>query len=229
MKSRWLFGYVVGLALALGTRSPAPLVLAVGIPGAFALLHSMRSHSAFPFWTIFTVAGTLGFWMLSGSGFGPAVLASFVVTAVAGAFFFRAVRDEGKLRLFLGLLSVFAMLVGFFSSGVGGAGSMLAWLIARGYSDPRAHLITLCFRKTVHFTFYGTVGWAALQAARQATDEPLAAVRTALLAAVSLASFDELRQSGYTSRTGTPWDVLLDFSGAAVFVGLSEWLRRKGR
>ena len=229
MKHRWLIGYLVGLALAVLTSSPAPLVLAAGLPGALALLSTMRSRSAFSYWTVLTVAGTLGFWLLSGSGFEPLVVALLVGAAIAGALFFGAIREHRQLRLFLTLLSGFAMLVGYFSSGAGGAGPMLTWLTAHGCTDPQAHLITLCFRKTIHFTFYGTVGWTALQAARQATDSSSAAVRTALLAAVALASFDELRQSGYTSRTGSAWDVLLDFSGAAVFIGLSEWRRLKGR
>ncbi|RYG26606.1 hypothetical protein EON82_02645 [bacterium] len=217
------------MALALWARSPAPVVLAVGFPGALALLSPMRNNPAFSFWTVLTVAGTMGFWLLSGSGLEPAVVALLVVAALAGVFFFGAVRGQSKLRLFLTLLAVFAMLVGYFSSGYGGAGPMLRWLLAHGYTYPEARGITMAIRKTIHFTFYGTVAWTTLQAAREVTDRPWVAVRTALLAAASLAAFDELRQSGYANRTGNTSDVLLDLSGAVVFVGLSEWRRRKGR
>jgi VanZ family protein len=125
------------------------------------------------------------------------------------------------------LLWLWVGLVSYFSSAQGGSGPMLNWYERYGLTPEQAEAFTLGFRKTVHFTFYGTVGWTALQAARAVGAEDHEAVRTALLVAFAIASFDELRQSGYANRSGSPWDVLLDLTGAAVFVGLSEARRRR--
>jgi VanZ family protein len=74
------------------------------------------------------------------------------------------------------------------------------------------HLI----RKSGHFLGYGTIGllwlrawWMTLPHSRFLQDAALGLLGTALLA-----SCDELHQSFLPSRTGTPWDVLLDCCGA---------------
>jgi VanZ family protein len=74
------------------------------------------------------------------------------------------------------------------------------------------HLI----RKSGHFLGYGTIGllwlrawWMTLPKSHFLQDAALALLGTALLA-----SADEFHQSFLPSRTGTPWDVLLDCCGA---------------
>jgi VanZ family protein len=71
-------------------------------------------------------------------------------------------------------------------------------------------------RKSGHFLGYGLLAlawlrawWMTLPRSVFLTDALLALVGTAITA-----SADELHQSFMPSRTGTPWDVLIDCSGA---------------
>jgi len=76
------------------------------------------------------------------------------------------------------------------------------------------HLI----RKCGHFFGYGFIGlawlrawWMTLPHSRFLPDAALALLGTALVA-----SADEYHQTFLPNRTGSPWDVLLDCSGAIV-------------
>jgi VanZ family protein len=71
-------------------------------------------------------------------------------------------------------------------------------------------------RKTGHFLGYGFIGlawlrawWLTLPRSRFLLDAFLALMGTALIA-----SCDEWHQTFLPNRTGTPWDVLLDCTGA---------------
>ena len=71
-------------------------------------------------------------------------------------------------------------------------------------------------RKTGHFIGYGLVGlawlrawWMTLPKSHFLTDALLAMLGTALIAAS-----DEFHQSFVPNRTASPWDVLIDCSGA---------------
>jgi len=73
-------------------------------------------------------------------------------------------------------------------------------------------------RKSGHFLGYGLIGlawlrawWFTLPHSRFRTDAFLALMGTALVA-----SCDEWHQTFLPNRTGTPWDVLLDCTGAIV-------------
>lgn len=114
------------------------------------------------------------------------------------------------------ILIVMASLIGYVSSGRGGAGPMHQWLLAHGFSPQMTNTITFYFRKGVHFTFYGTFAALALRGGQFSQRDR--AVVAAMASATVLACFDEIRQSGYASRTGTYVDVLLDLCGASVFV-----------
>ncbi|MGA2219001.1 MAG: VanZ family protein [Terracidiphilus sp.] len=81
-----------------------------------------------------------------------------------------------------------------------------------------AHWETLhhYIRKTGHFLGYGFIGlawlrawWFTLPKSHFLPDAVLALLGTALVA-----SCDEWHQSYLPNRTGTPWDVLLDCTGA---------------
>jgi VanZ family protein len=78
--------------------------------------------------------------------------------------------------------------------------------------EPIHHLI----RKCGHFFGYGFIGvawlrawWMTLAHSYFLEDAFLALIGTALVA-----SLDELHQSYIPNRTGSPWDVLLDCTGA---------------
>ena len=71
-------------------------------------------------------------------------------------------------------------------------------------------------RKTGHFVGYGLIGlawlrawWMTLPHSRFLPDAFLALMGTALIAGA-----DEFHQSFLTNRTSSPWDVLIDCSGA---------------
>ena len=229
MKHLWLLAYICGIGLALMGWSIAPAVLAVGVPGAFLLLPRLREEKAIAGWVLLLVAGALGFWRLSGGGPMLDVDRLIGLAIIAGVPFFQWAARNRKLGAPLVAIAIFAMMVGYFSSAKGGADPMERWLVLHGYNDAQAHEITIIFRKTVHFTFYGSVGLASSIVGWRATEREGDAVRTGLLAALSLASFDELRQAAFANRTGSAWDVLLDMAGAATFIGLSRWLAQRKR
>jgi VanZ family protein len=85
-------------------------------------------------------------------------------------------------------------------------------------SDTNWELIHHLIRKTGHFLGYGFIGlawlrawWFTLPRSRFIQDAFLALLGTALVA-----SCDEWHQTFLPNRTGTPWDVLLDCTGAIV-------------
>jgi VanZ family protein len=85
-------------------------------------------------------------------------------------------------------------------------------------SDASWELTHHYLRKCGHFFFYGFMGlawlrawWLTLPRSHFLPDALLALLGTALVA-----SCDEWHQSYLPNRTGTPWDVLLDCTGAIV-------------
>jgi len=104
-----------------------------------------------------------------------------------------------------------------------GSVSTAQWLIL-------GHLI----RKVGHFIGYGIIGLVWLRAWHLTLPrlKILPGVLLAILGTALIASCDEFHQSFIPSRTGSPWDVLLDCSGAAAMC-LAAWgiarLRRPRR
>jgi VanZ family protein len=95
-------------------------------------------------------------------------------------------------------------------------------------SDDRWDIIHHYTRKTGHFVGYGLVGLSWLRAWRMTRSEwPF---RTdalfAVLATAVIASCDEFHQSFLPNRTSSPWDVLLDCTGAVVSVLLAGAVTR---
>ena len=82
------------------------------------------------------------------------------------------------------------------------------------------HLI----RKAGHFLGYGIIGLVWLRAWRLTLPrlQILPGALLAVLGTALIASCDEFHQSFIPSRTGSPWDVLLDCSGAAAMC-LAAW------
>jgi len=85
-------------------------------------------------------------------------------------------------------------------------------------SDRQWHVIHHLIRKTGHFFGYGFIGlawlrawWFTMPRSRFVTDALLALLGTAVVA-----SCDEWHQTFLPNRTGTPWDVLLDCTGAVL-------------
>jgi VanZ family protein len=96
-------------------------------------------------------------------------------------------------------------------------------------SDVRWAEIHHIIRKSGHFLGYGAIGLAWLRAWRMTmttapfhTDASLALLGTAMLA-----SWDEWHQSFLPNRTSSPWDVLLDCSGALVMLLIARAVLRR--
>ena len=69
------------------------------------------------------------------------------------------------------------------------------------------HLVNVVVRKLAHVVAYGILGILTWRAAPS--------LRIVLLIALAIAATDEIRQSTTTTRTGSPYDVMLDVAGAA--------------
>jgi len=82
-----------------------------------------------------------------------------------------------------------------------------------GHSMP--HWLNVAIRKTGHVVVYGILAALAWRAERRV------AIAMAVAALVAIA--DEYSQGLTATRTGSPWDVVLDLLGAAIAVA---WLRR---
>ena len=85
-------------------------------------------------------------------------------------------------------------------------------------TDARWEVVHHYIRKSGHFIGYGLIGlawlrawWFSMPRSRFALDALLALLGTALIA-----SADEFHQSFLPNRTASPWDVLLDCSGAVT-------------
>jgi len=89
-------------------------------------------------------------------------------------------------------------------------------------SAQHAETLVLIVRKTIHFTFYGLLGWTGFRFAVASGADKRKAIFCGLLMALFFASFDESRQTFFPNRTGSAYDVLLDFVGALTFISLSS-------
>ena len=87
-------------------------------------------------------------------------------------------------------------------------------------SDSRWEFIHHLIRKSGHFLGYGVIGLTWLRAWRMTFTNFRFSVNAvlALAGTALLASSDEWHQSFLPSRTSSPWDVLLDCSGALAML-----------
>jgi VanZ family protein len=108
---------------------------------------------------------------------------------------------------------------------------LLIWLFP-DISEAALAQVHFLIRKTAHFAEYALLALLAARAFRTSTRASLARrwrlASFALVACVALA--DEYRQSFVPTRTGTPYDSLLDMAGgAAALACVSLWLAWRGR
>ena len=129
-------------------------------------------------------------------------------------------RKEAR-RTLIWLIPVMAAVwaVGALSGDSGGADPMLAWLkTGLGLTQQVAEASVLVIRKAIHLTFYGTVAWLVFKAGLASLASIKSSVVAASAFALSLAAFDEFRQTQSAIRTGSLADVLLDTLGIAFFL-----------
>jgi VanZ family protein len=118
-----------------------------------------------------------------------------------------------------------AWLIAAFSGSQGAPGSYPSWLeLLFGLDPAAAEAVSTVSRKFLHFFFYGLFGLLTLRAMPGRPSWRRFGV--ALLIVALYASTDEARQMGTRVRSGSPWDVLLDLSGAAALMALSAFWRR---
>jgi VanZ family protein len=87
----------------------------------------------------------------------------------------------------------------------------------------------MAIRKFAHPSVYGVLSGLAFRAALVSGVSGLArGAAIALAIAISLAGFDELRQSRTRLRTGAASDVALDAVGASVALAALGYVRRRG-
>lgn len=112
----------------------------------------------------------------------------------------------------------------YLSTGTGESSSMKDFLIRTfSLSTEQADLVTRGIRKTIHATFYGALASLLASATIALMDLSHAArlrvsISGALIMTLVVAISDEWRQTLVPNRTGQWSDVLLDFSGAAIFL-----------
>jgi VanZ family protein len=97
--------------------------------------------------------------------------------------------------------------------------------------DDRWEIMHHYIRKTGHFVGYGLVGLSWFRAWRLTHSKWRFRIDAllALLATAVIASGDEFHQSFLPNRTSSPWDVLLDCSGAFVLLLLAGAIARMHR
>ncbi len=191
----------------LARRRPTPAFLASLATGVLTL------------WTFSATASATESRVKPSDPFLLALGAAWVVS-VAAFLFSAATGKPADRRLAAWMIPSMACgwLIAYISSNAGGAPSMIAFVERLlGLGKEAAETTVLVARKCVHFTFYGCVALLAAKMLRTAEPRTRRAIVFGILYALLLASFDELRQSGMSDRTGSFWDVLLDLSGALAF------------
>lgn len=92
-------------------------------------------------------------------------------------------------------------------------GPFLRWF-APDISETTVGSVQLVVRKCAHLAEYAILAALLFRAFRQNRLRLVHALAISLLIAAVYAVLDELHQSSVASRTGSPWDVLIDCAGA---------------
>ena len=101
-------------------------------------------------------------------------------------------------------------------------GPFLRWF-APDITEATIASVQLVVRKCAHLTEYAILAVLLYRAFRQSTARLWRAAAFAFLVAAVSASLDEFHQAFVASRTGSPWDVMIDCIGALI--GLAIYWR----
>jgi len=109
----------------------------------------------------------------------------------------------------------------FSAEHTGGILKIVVRFLFGGLSPQAFDFVHFLIRKGAHFTVYGTLSWLAFRSWRAVlpAHAPWLLRWSALALALTLlaASMDEFHQSFIPSRTSSPYDVMLDMTGALCF------------
>jgi VanZ family protein len=231
-----LSSFLAGMVLGFGTLAVLNhFVPGVWLPVALAILLGIL-FSGLPwlfeqarvFWPLLAAlsCGIATGWLLTASGgrwleIGAAVFGLVALAAGYEAVVAIRARPEPPRVATWWLVGVIGMIwiVSAASSSYAGAGGMIHWVVSHlGFAPATAQTIVFFIRKTIHFSFYGFLGFATRTSAAKGGVAPIESARFGFTSALLVASFDEMRQSTQPGRTGSFYDVLLDLTGAAAFL-----------
>lgn len=167
-------------------------------------------------------------WGSSGLGLG-AWFCALVCIGCEGALLsrtFRGVRADRQVFKWASLLVLMSWLVAYFSSPSGSAGGMLdAAQKILGLTPSQAETLIFFLRKSIHFTFYGSLGWTGFRLSLACGAKLRRSLVFGIAIALAFACFDEGRQTFFPDRTASILDVILDSSGALFFISMSGLAR----
>src|SRR2546423_13735170 len=104
-------------------------------------------------------------------------------------------------------------------------GPFLRWF-APHISDATIASIQMVIRKCAHLTEYAVLAALLYRVLRLRRERVLVA---AFIFAALYAALDEFHQSFVASRTGTPYDVMIDCAGAIVGLAIYRVINRKSK
>ena len=144
------------------------------------------------------------------------VFLGFTFKLISRGFPHRALRT---MTIWMIIPIVGGCTLGFLSGGLGGANHMHSFMTTYFHvTVEQAEVIVRWIRKTIHFVAYGTLAYGFFRVALSGKAARNAAITFSLMCTLTMATFDELRQTTAPNRSGSIWDVALDMTGAASFV-----------
>jgi VanZ family protein len=105
-------------------------------------------------------------------------------------------------------------------------GPFLRWFTP-DISEATVASVQLVIRKCAHLTEYAILAALLFRMFRQRQSRVGRALAMSFFIAAVYAALDEFHQSYVASRTGSPWDVLIDCVGAGVGLAFCYGLRRR--
>lgn len=225
---RWL--YVIAIAVAafalvftgtISNLSANPTgVVALIVLGALAVLlfpKTRRPEHGVPFYLLYAAAYSL---LESKSNGWIGFVALLMAFAVLVALLWKDTPlPDKRMRaaVIVGMVGI-GLATSYFSGAPGGPGRFM-WFLHHvlHLDDATATTVNFYFRKSVHVVAYGTLALSALQVARWQGANRAASWLAGYGWAIAHAMADELSQATVATRTGSPWDVLLDIAGMTTF------------
>lgn len=232
------FAFVVGFLLLLSfltSHAWLPIAYAVGFGCLLSLVPGIKGSrlgTAIGIAMTITVGAVWvrseGLLTMGGRAVTSEMMAVAWVVALAGPALILAgvwrhqLRNTRSYLPWLAVLLVLAVIVAQSSNAGASAGRMVGFVIRHFHlSRETAETVVVVFRKTIHFSYYGFVGFAAWRGGCDGGLGKNGLLTFAFAAPLLVASFDEIRQSTQVGRTGSIWDVLLDMAGAAAFIAIA--------